>query len=445
MDWLDALPETRVLRAPDIPGEYTRDESHVRGPLPRAVVRPRSPAALRALVRRAGEEGFTLVPRGAGSGKAGGCVPTPGSVVVDLSDWPGTIAVSPENLSLSAPASAPLARVREAADAVGLWYPPDPNSWPLCSFGGTLATNAGGPNACKYGMTRRWVRWVDALMADGEIHRFGIDSVKQNTGPSLAQLLVGSEGVFGLILGAGVGLLPRPREFLTVLLPLPDMALLPGLPARLSAAGLLPSAMEFWDAAVLADLRAHGPEDARRLPGEALVLLEFDDAGCSHAGFVEHLLEALGEAAANAEVATTGPQREALWALRRLTSVHLKQRFPNKVSEDVVVPRARLPEFFARLAESGLPAVSYGHLGDGNLHVNLLHAGELEGEALEAALEPLFALCLELGGALSGEHGIGLAKRAAFLRHADPYTIATLRALKQALDPRGIFNAGKVF
>lgn len=444
MDWLDALPDARVLRTPAALLDYRRDESHVVGPLPRAVVRPRSIAALRELVRRAGDEGFTLVPRGAGSGKAGGCVPSPGSVVVDLSDWPGEITVNPANLSLAAPASAGLAAVKAAADAHGLWYPPDPNSWPLCSFGGSLATNAGGPNACKYGMTRRWVLRVEALMADGEAHGFGIDAVKQNSGPNLAHWLIGSEGLFGLILGASVALLPRPREHLTVLLPLPAAGLLPMLPVRLFSAGLLPSAMEFWDAAVLADLRAHGPAEARRLPGEALVLLEFDDAGCSHAGFIERLLDGLGDWGEAAQLATGPAQREALWALRRMTSTHLKRRFPGKVSEDVVVPRDRLPEFFERLARLDTPTVSYGHLGDGNLHVNLLHAGGLDEAALDDALAPLFALCIELGGTLSGEHGIGLAKRAAFLRHTDPYVLSALRAVKQALDPRGVFNVGKV-
>jgi FAD/FMN-containing dehydrogenase len=175
------------------------------------------------------------------------------------------------------------------------------------------------------------------------------------------------------------------------------------------------------------------------------VLLEFDDPGCSHTGFLEPLLDALGPLAADAQVATTGAQREALWAVRRMTSVHLKQRFPRKVSEDVVVPRDRLPEFFARLAALDAKTVSYGHLGDGNLHVNLLQAGELDGAALDAALDPLFALCIELGGTLSGEHGIGLAKREAFLKHADPFAIAALRGIKQALDPKGVFNAGKVF
>ena len=444
MDWLDALPDTRVLRDPAATLDYTHDESHCRGPSPRAVVKPRSRDALRELVRRAGDEGFTLVPRGAGSGKAGGCVPTPGSVVIDLSDWPGRIEVNAANLTLAAPASAGLAAVKEHADAVGLWYPPDPNSWPLCSFGGSLATNAGGPNACKYGMTRRWVLSVDALMGDGEVHRFGIDSVKQNVGPNLAQLLVGSEGTLGMILGATVALLPRPREHLTVLLPLPDMAALPGLPSTLFAAGLLPSAMEFWDSTVLADLRAHGPDEARALPGEALVLLEFDDAGCAQAGFLEPLLDALGELAEHARIATTGAQREALWSVRRMTSVHLKQRFPQKVSEDVVVPRDRLPAFFARLAALDAKTVSYGHLGDGNLHVNLLHAGELDASDLDAALDLLFALCIELGGTLSGEHGIGLAKRDAFLKHSDPFAIEALRGIKRALDPKGVFNAGKV-
>lgn len=190
------------------------------------------------------------------------------SLIVDLCDWPGAIAVDRAGLCLSAPASASLKAVKEAAGSVGLFYPPDPNSWQLCGFGGSLATNAGGPNAGKYGMTRHWVLSVDALMADGEIHTFGIASVKANTGPALAQLLVGSEGIFGLITGATVRLIPAPTEYLTLLLPVPRWEDLLGLPACLAKAGLQPSAFEFFDPAVLAELRAHGPEEARRLPGK---------------------------------------------------------------------------------------------------------------------------------------------------------------------------------
>ena len=444
MDTFLEIPEAKVLSDPGDLAPFLLDESHLRGVPPLAVVKPHGSRALRELVRRAKAEGFGLVPRGAGTGKAGGCLPTPRSVVVDFSEWPGELRVSPQDLSLHASASAPLRDVKAAAEAHGLFYPPDPNSWESCALGGTLATNAGGPNACKYGMTRHWVLAVDALLEDGELHTFGIPSVKANAGPALGQLLVGSEGIFGFIVGATLRLTPKPREFTTLLLPAKRWEDLLDLPGRLCAAGYLPSAFEFFDPAVLAELREHGPEEARRLPGEALAILEFDDRGSTSDAFLEGLLDLLGPVAEDLEVASDARQRAGIWAMRRMTSVFLKERHPRKVSEDIVVPRSRLREFFTGLERLGVPVVTYGHLGDGNLHVNLLAAGETEPAALERQLMDLFRLAISLGGTLSGEHGIGLAKREAFLALADPAHLRTLRALKQALDPQNIFNPGKV-
>lgn len=438
------LPHAEVLDQSESLEPYRSDESHVAGALPLAVVKPRSREDLRELVRLAKAESFALVPRGAGTGKAGGCVPAGRAVVVDMGLWPGKIQVSNQNLTLSAPASAWLRDVKSAADEANLFYPPDPNSWPLCAFGGSLATNAGGPNACKYGMTRNWVLAVDALMADGEIHSFGIGSVKANAGPNLAQLLVGSEGIFGMITGATVRLIPRPAEFLTLLLPVTDFHDLLELPGELCAAGFLPSAFEFFDPAVLDELREDGPEEARRLPGQALAILEFDDRGCTSEAFISSLTDALGPASEHLQLASDARQREQIWNIRRLTSAFLKERHPKKISEDIVVPRNRIPAFFDGLEKLGIPAVTYGHLGDGNLHVNLLAAGATEPAELERQLMALFKLAVGLGGALSGEHGIGLAKRDAFLALGDPVQIDLLRGLKRAWDPEGIFNPGKV-
>jgi FAD/FMN-containing dehydrogenase len=291
-------------------------------------------------------------------------------------------------------------------------------------------------------MTRHWVLSVDALMDDGELHTFGIATVKNNAGPNLAQLLVGSEGIFGILAGATVRLIPRPKQLLTLLLPVSDWHSLLDLPAALVGAGYLPSAFEFWDPAVLREMRAHGPDEAKRMPGEALALLEFDDPGCHEDAFLEGILEVLGDEAEHLQTATDTRQREALWAVRRMTSVVLKERYPRKVSEDIVVPRSQVRAFFEAVA--GLPLVTYGHLGDGNLHVNFLAAGETDPAELDRHLDELFRLCLRLGGTLSGEHGIGLAKRDAFLSLMDPYHVEAIRRLKRALDPDGLFNPGKV-
>jgi len=444
MESFPELPQASVILASEALEAYRCDESHLQGPFPLAVVKPRGPQALRELVRRARTEGFALVPRGAGTGKAGGCVPTERSVIVDLNEWPGEIRVSQADLALQAPVSALLKDVKAAATAQGLFYPPDPNSWDQCAFGGSLATNAGGPGACKYGMTRHWVLAVEALMADGEIHTFGIPTVKNNAGPALAQLLVGSEGIFGIILGATVRLIPAPSERLTLLLPARDWHSLLELPTLLVGAGLLPSAFEFWDPTVLDLLRRFGPEEARRMPGEALALLEFDDPGCASDGFLERVMEVLGPVSEDLQSATDARQREALWSIRRQTSVLLKEQFPRKVSEDIVVPRSQVRAFFEGVEALRLPLVTYGHLGDGNLHVNFLQAGDYPAPEMDAHLMALFRLCLRLGGTLSGEHGIGLAKRDAFLALSDPYQIQALRAIKGALDPHGIFNPGKV-
>jgi FAD/FMN-containing dehydrogenase len=279
-------------------------------------------------------------------------------------------------------------------------------------------------------------------MEDGEIHRLGSGLLKDNAGPSLAQLMVGSEGIFGIITAARVRLMPIPTERMTLLLPIAHWEDLFGLPALLASNGMMPCAFEFWDPAVLQCLRRHGPEEAKRLPGEALAVIEFDDAGCTASAFLDRLLGILGPLSSSVQAATDHRQREAIWDIRRQTSVVLKEQFPNKISEDIAVPRSKIKDFFEGAENLKLPMATYGHLGDGNLHANLLinnNAAETEKNIMS-----IFRLAVSLGGTLTGEHGIGLAKREAFLALADPWQIDAIRSIKKALDPCGIFNAGKV-
>jgi FAD/FMN-containing dehydrogenase len=291
-------------------------------------------------------------------------------------------------------------------------------------------------------MTRHWVLSVDALMEDGEIHRFGINSVKNNAGPNMAQLMVGSEGIFGIITAASVRLTASPSELATILLPARHWDDLLELPSRLVSYGLMPCALEFWDPQALELLRQFGPGDAKRLPGEALAILEFNDKGCAGEKFLGDAMALLGPLSESAQIATDARQREAVWNVRRQTSAVLKEKFPHKVSEDIAVPRSKIKAFFEGAQKIGLPIVTYGHLGDGNLHVNFLAADCPAG--IERDVANLFRLALDLGGTLTGEHGIGLAKRDAFLELSDPWQISAIRAIKNALDPCGIFNQGKV-
>jgi FAD/FMN-containing dehydrogenase len=214
------------------------------------------------------------------------------------------------------------------------------------------------------------------------------------------------------------------------------------LPSRFISNGLLPSALEFWDPLVLQHLRESGPDDARRLKGEALAILEFDDIGCTSETFLNKVMELTGPISESIQVASDAHQREVLWNIRRQTSVLLKELFPHKISEDIAVPRSKIKAFYEGVDKLKIHMATYGHLGDGNLHVNLLTSDS--SEYTERSIMNLFRLVLDLGGTLTGEHGIGLAKRNAFLTSSDPWQIQAIRAIKNVLDPSGIFNAGKV-
>ena len=441
----DLIPDSTVIVDPSDLGAYRRDESHMLGLLPWACIRPRTPKALRALVKFAQQDGWALIPRGSGTGKAGGClVNQERSILVDFADWPAELSIDPIGMQLTATCSVPLRKVKEDAESHNLFYPPDPNSWMHCSFGGSLATNAGGPNACKYGMTRNWIVSVDCLMSDGDIHTFGIQGTKDNTGLNLTQLLLGSEGTLGFITGATARLLPKPKEFLTLLVSYDTMRDLIRLPGHLSFNGYKPSAIEFFDPLVLQELRREGPPEARKIQGHACAIVEFDHEGCRSDSFLL-ACESLFHTASHFQIASSHRQREEIWALRRLTSSFLKEKYPHKISEDISIPLSQLDSFFHQLDTLKIDCVTYGHLGDGNLHVNFLNREHKPIETFEDDILNLFKLTKEHGGSLSGEHGIGLAKKKAFLELTDPYTLRSMANIKQSLDPFNIFNPSKVF
>jgi len=330
----------------------------------------------------------------------------------------------------------------------GLFWPPDPSSADLCSVGGNLATNAGGPRAVKYGTARDNVLGLVAVTGTGDLIRCGGAYTKDATGYDLTHLIVGSEGTLALIVEATLKLAPRPHAQAGLRVLYRDAATAAAAVSRIMARPTTPTMLEFMDRSAIALIRRNG-SDVPEAGAMLLVEADGDDDTLPYA------LQALADAAEGdgliaLDVANDGSARDRLWAARRALSPALRTIRPGKINEDVVVPVSRIPDLVAAMEalslEAGLPVVVFGHAGNGNLHVNIMYddADAAETARAHAALPRVFAQVLALGGTLSGEHGIGLSKRD-FM--ADAFSAATLdamHAVKAALDPDGILNPGKV-
>jgi glycolate oxidase len=318
----------------------------------------------------------------------------------------------------------------------------------MCSIGGNLAHNAGGPRALKYGVTRDYVLGLQAVLPTGELIRTGHRSWKGVAGYDLTQLLVGSEGTLAVIVQATLKLIPLPRAVATLLAFFPDEDKAALAVQKIFAAGLLPRACELLDGPTM---RAVSPRAPFKFPdgvGGALIV-EHDGHGEGVFDELARSGEMCTEAGAREVVAAQDEaQRRKIWETRRMISVALTAIRPHKISEDVAVPRGELVRMIGRVREIGarygLPTACYGHAGDGNLHVNLLFGSQEERAKSHAAVEEVLQAAIDLGGTITGEHGVGLAKRAFLAREQGPEVIALQRRLKQAFDPDDLLNPGKI-
>jgi D-lactate dehydrogenase len=340
--------------------------------------------------------------------------------------------------------------LQTALHAHGLFWPPDPTSAAFSTIGGNLACNAGGPRAVKYGASRDNVLALTAVTGTGELIRCGSATTKGATGYDLQRLLVGSEGTLALIVEATLRLTPVPPQRRVVRALYRDVASAAQGVARLMAQPVTPSMLEFMDGDCVRLARDVGGAD---LPPDAGALLMIEADG--DAETLPHAIEALmraaeGDGLVSLDDAADEAAREQLWSARKALSPALRTLAPGKINEDVVVPVSRIPQLVdgVRLLaeEFALPIVSFGHAGNGNLHVNILFdpADAAQMERAHAALARVFALTLSLGGTLSGEHGIGLAKRDFMPQAIDPATLALMRGIKSLFDPAGILNPGKL-
>jgi glycolate oxidase subunit GlcD len=420
---------------------YLEDASRAQGLRGRAdaVVLPGSPEEAAAVVAWCYDHDVAIVPRGGGTGYAGGAVPLDGGVVLSLERLGRVRSLDPGLWRMEAEAGVTTATVRRRAREEGLLFPVDPGAAESSQLGGNVATNAGGPHCFKHGVTRAWVTGVEAVLAPGELVRVGGPLRKDVAGYDLTGLLCGSEGTLGVVTSVWLRLIPAPETSLPVIASFGDArAGQAGLEAVL-ASGVVPSAIDFLDAGALA---AAGREGA----GFALIC---DVEG--HAAWVERdrdeLVHALSDAGA-LEVEAPADGRE-VWRWREGVSIAVTARRGGKVSEDVAVPLDRLADAVEETVEIGarhrLEACSWGHAGDGNLHSTFLltpgDAAELE--RAEAAAEELFAMAVRLGGTVSGEHGLGWLKRGQLARQWPPAALDAHRAIKRALDPKGLLNPGK--
>ncbi len=453
------LPKTFDASLTDLLGDGWRTENETclhygsdsskRGSPADGVAFPTDRDQVQALVRLCREHRVAIIARGKGTSSTGAVIPYSGGIVVSFERMQRIIAIHAADRVAVVEPGVINADLQAALAPHGLFWPPDPASAAICTIGGNLACNAGGPLAVKYGTTRDNILGLVAVTGVGELIKVGSATTKDATGYDLTHLLVGSEGTLALIVEATLKLSPLPPQRASLRALYADVGSAASAVARIMAQPIAPSMLEFMDAACIRLAREVGGAD---LPDAgALLMIEAD----GDAESLPHSLAALERAAtgdgllalerAQDKVAST-----TLWEARMALSPALRSIAPGKINEDVVVPVSRLPELVRGIEdlarEFALPIVAFGHAGNGNMHANILFdpddAGE--NERAHAALPRLFALTLSLGGTLSGEHGIGIAKRAYMTDAFDGPTLAAMRAIKQAFDPDGLLNPGKV-
>jgi glycolate oxidase len=445
------FPASAVLTEPEDLIPYSFDGTAVLQQMPLAVVFAQSAEEVSGLLRAANTQGFPIVTRGSGTGLSGGSVPVEGGVVLCLSKMNRILEVDRKNLTMTAEAGAVTQDIASAAEAAGLFYPPDPGSMKISTIGGNVAENSGGLRGLKYGVTRNYVMGLEIILPDGERIFTGNKCVKDVAGYSLRDLFIGSEGTLGVITQVLLALIPKPAARRTLLAIYDQMEDAANTVSAIIEAKIIPCTLEFLDRVTIncvEDFAGIG------LPREAAAVLLMESDG--HPAAVEE------EAARMAEIARSSGAREVkiaaseaeamqLATARRAAFSALARLAPTTILEDATVPRselARMVAFIQGVAEKHqLRIGTFGHMGDGNLHPTFLtnEKNLEEMHRVEEAMKEIFDFAIELGGTITGEHGVGLAKKA-FLKDAvGELNLEVMKRIKKAFDPRSILNPGKIF
>ena len=418
--------------------------------LPEVVVFAESRDDVVAVMKFANERGIPVTTRGAGVGYVGGCVPVEGGIALSVVRMNSVVEIMPEDGVVVTQPGVILRDLQVAVSELGWYYPPDPASLNECSIGGNLATNAGGPRCLKYGVTKNYVLGLEVVLASGEILHVGGRCHKNKTGFDLLHLFVGSEGMLGVITEATLRIIPHPQTRAMLTATFPEFVDAAGAVQAILNSGHLPSALEITDEFTLKAARAYLGEGSLR-PGKAHLIVEIDGRAKAVASELKELEEVLNEVGAlSSEFHADEEACEKVWQLRRDFSYSLRATGLTKLNEDIVVPRSKLVELAAFAAglekKTGIPVACFGHAGDGNIHTNLMvedYDNPVVREKADAALDVLFTWVLENGGVITGEHGVGLAKKPWIKDALGEVAFAAHHTVKNAFDPKGILNPGK--
>ncbi|MEW5734621.1 MAG: FAD-linked oxidase C-terminal domain-containing protein [Thermodesulfobacteriota bacterium] len=435
--------------SPEKLAAYAYDAAWKRS-LPEAVLFPGDEDQVSRVMALADQLRIPVTPRGAGTGMTGGSVPVSGGIVMAMTRLNRILSINEGNCVAEVEPGVVTADFQKAVEEKGLFYPPDPSSAPYCTMGGNAAECAGGPRAVAYGVTRDYVLGLSAVLASGKRIKTGVKTAKGVVGYDLTRLLVGSEGTLAVITGITVRLLPLPGAVRTLTAVFRDIRDAAAAVSAIFAAGIVARSIEYMDRAAIACaedyMHAGLPADAG-----AVLLLEVDGEADCVDGKAERLAAVCTARGAYQVLPAGAGQAAALWKARKALSPALFRLGPDKINEDIVVPRDRIPDMVARVDEirlrTGLAMVTFGHAGDGNMHVNVMldRANPAQAELAEKAVSEIFDYTLALGGTLSGEHGVGLTKMPYIGREIDPLTMSLMREIKKVFDPHNILNPGKMF
>jgi len=440
-----------VLHTPEDLAVYSYDGTFAEGS-PEVVVLPETTKHVSQFVILAAEARVPIVPRGMGSGMAAGSVPTvKGGMVISLTRMNQILEIDIENATVKTEAGVITADLQSAVEKNGLFYPPDPSSIRHSTIGGNIACNAGGPRCLKYGVTGDYVLGLTIVLADGRILETGGKPIKDVTGYDLNGLFTGSEGTLGLITEALLRLVAKPRYAKTALAEFTSLDDASRTVNAIIKAGIVPASLELMDQTAIACI-----EEAMHLGlntnVEASLIIETDG---TDEQTVTSEIEACAKIckeneASTVKMAQTEVERAGLWKARRSISPSLARKAPNKLGEDITVPRSAIPETIQMLraisAKHGLPIVIFGHAGDGNLHPNILFDKRQpdQWQKVEKMVAEIFDASLSVGGTLSGEHGVGMLKQPYLEKALGPVSIDIQQRIKQALDPQNILNPEKI-